>query len=302
MDQAPISLQPFDVESCTATLERACQVVNYRSDDAELIRLGENAIFHLKHEGIVARIARGMDVLDDARKELRVARWLLAEGMATAPPTDVEQPLVVDQMPVTFWQFIEHTGEEATIAELGSMLRTLHRLDPPAALCLPAHDMFGRVDARIDRAADIPMADRWFLRARLRELRAAYSELDFPLRMGAVHGDAHTGNLLKLHDGSTSVIDLERFAYGHPETDLVVTGVELSMGWVSEEQYGEFVDAYGFDVTSWDGFDVLQAITELKMTTWLMQNIGHSAAIDTEICTRLSDLRDQSKPRHWNVF
>lgn len=294
--------RPFDVASCTKTLVRACQAAGYYAGDATLIRLGENAIFHLVREGLVARIARGLDVFGDSEKEIRVARWLIKEGVHAAAPSDIDQPLIVDDRPVTFWHFVDHLGTEATPSELGSVLRTLHRLHPPTPLRLPRHDMFGRVDARIRRAVALPENDREFLRSRLTELRELYTTLVFPLRPCAVHGDAHTGNLLRLSDGTTSLIDLERFAYGQPETDLVVTAVERRVGWSTERDYESFVDAYGFDVASWDGFPVLQAISELKMTTWLMQNLGHGTTIDDEIRLRLDDLRSPDKPRHWSPF
>jgi hypothetical protein len=41
-------------------------------------------------------------------------------------------------------------------------------------------------------------------------------------------------------------------------------------GWWTETEYGQFAEAYGYDVTTWaDGFPVLRAIHEIKMTTWL---------------------------------
>ena len=301
-DRESANPQPFDVVTSSAILAKACRLANYHADDAELIRLGENAIFHLKREGLVARIARGLDVLADAKKEIRVANWLVSESIGTAAPADIEQPLIVNQHPVTFWRYVENLGTEATTSELGTVLRRLHALEPPKSLELPQNDIFGRVSERIDRACDIPQADRDFLRGNLEDLRSRYGRLTFPLRQSAVHGDAHTGNLLRLPDGATALIDLERFAYGQPETDLIVTAIDRNMGWCTEREYQEFVEAYGFDVTGWDGYPVVRAISELKMTTWLMQNVGHSVAIDEEIRMRLNDLRRPEAPRHWSPF
>lgn len=292
----------FDADSCRKSLTHARSSVDLYVEDAELIRLGENAIFHLRREGLVARIARGLEVLADARKELDVANWLLSVGLDTAKPAPFAQPIVVDERPITFWQFIESDGTEPTIQHLGTTLRALHRLDPPGSLELPAHDMFARVDSRIEHATRIPEADREFLRSRSYELRHHFSALSFPLPLSAIHGDAHVGNLLQRRGDGVALIDLERFAFGHPETDLSVTAIEHRIGWFTDSQYSEFVQAYGFDVTAWDGFTVLQAIGELKMTTWLMQNVGHSPAIDDEIQQRLNDLRNPDKPRAWRPF
>jgi hypothetical protein len=104
------------------------------------------------------------------------------------------------------------------------------------------------------------------------------------------------------------LIDLERFAFGHPETDLPVTATEYLIGWHADEQYANFFDAYGFDVCggydliAWPGFPVVRAINEPKMTTWLMQNIGESDRITAEFRTRLESLRDPDAPCRWKPF
>ncbi|MEU6057407.1 hypothetical protein [Streptomyces sp. NPDC047097] len=71
------------------------------------------------------------------------------------------------------------------------------------------------------------------------------------------------------------------------------------LGRQSPEQYDDFVTTYGRDLGSWHGFTVLRGIQELRMTTWLMQNIGESQAAADEYAHRLATLRDDSAPRHW---
>jgi aminoglycoside phosphotransferase (APT) family kinase protein len=202
---------------------------------------------------------------------------------------------------VTFWKLIDDTGRKATVAELGAILHHLHALPVPASLRLPDLDMFGRVAERIG-SADIAETDRGFLGDRLASLRAQYSDLTYRLPPSAVHGDAHQSNLIKRPDGTAVLIDLERFAFGHPETDLSVTATEYLIGWHTDEQYATFVRVYGYDVMDWPGFPVIRAVNELKMTTWLMQNIGESDRIADEFRTRLASLRDDSAPRDWQPF
>lgn len=299
LDHESLSPPPFTVASCQATLVRACDTLGLHHDDARLIRLGENAIFHLDREGLIARIARNRGKLSDASKELRVARWLIASDFDTAEPYDLDEPLMIDERPVTFWRYIEHDDTKATADQLGAVLRALHDLNPPDSLDLPRYKMFGRVDMRIDSFHQFPEADRAFLRERVQELREAYSQISFPLNECAIHGDAHVANLLRRVGGGVTLIDLESFAYGHPEADLAVTAGEKLMGWHTDEDYSGFVRAYGFDLFDWDGFSTIQAIGELKATTWLMQNLGHSASIDAEIYRRLDDLRHPERPRGW---
>jgi aminoglycoside phosphotransferase (APT) family kinase protein len=162
--------------------------------------------------------------------------------------------------------------------------------------------MFGRVDVRIERATDVPEADRRFLRERVKELRHEFAELHFPLEPCAVHGDAHTANLIRTPEGQSVLIDFERFAFGQPEVDLAVTAVEHRIGWYTDSEYRGFVDAYGFDVAEWNGFPTLQAVSELKMTTWIMQNVSHSPDIASEVRVRLEALRNPAASRLWKPF
>lgn len=65
------------------------------------------------------------------------------------------------------------------------------------------------------------------------------------------------------------LLDLERFSIGAREWDLVVAAVYRRVGWYTEAEYGEFIDAYGWDVRDWSGFEMLAAARELRMTAWL---------------------------------
>src|SRR5436305_1073161 len=100
LDHESLTPPPFTVASSRTTLVRACDALGLRHEDARLIRLGENAIFHLGGEGLIARIARNRGKLSDASKELRVARWLIANDFDTAEPYDLDEPLMVDERPV----------------------------------------------------------------------------------------------------------------------------------------------------------------------------------------------------------
>jgi len=117
-----------------------------------------------------------------------------------------------------------------------------------------------------------------------------------------VHGDAHVQNLIVRPDGVPVLIDLEGFALGAPESDLCVTATEHEIGWHTDAQYEEFCDAYGRDVKDWVGFPVLKQINQLKMTTWLMQNIADGPDVAGEFRVRLRTIRDGAAPRPWKPF
>jgi aminoglycoside phosphotransferase (APT) family kinase protein len=245
-------------------LEEACSDAGILGDEAELIRIGENALFRLPHDRIVVRIARSIDVLKDAQKEVAVASWLREAGLPAVEPTAHHQPIVVQGRPVTFWKLIDDSGAKATLVDLARVLRILHGLPVPPGLHLPDLDIFGRVSARIARADPKLAAERHFLSERLHELRQHYASLDFPLPRSAEHGDAHQSNLIVRSNGEVVLIDLERFAFGPPESDLALTATEYLVGWHTDEAYASFCEVYGCDIMSWEGFPVIRAINELK--------------------------------------
>jgi aminoglycoside phosphotransferase len=293
--------QPFTLQDARSALASACKISGLAAEGAELIRLGENVLFRLATEPVVVRIGRGVQVLADAEKEVAVASWLRDAGLPAAEHTGHRQPVVAETRPVTFWKLIDDSGVRPTVSDLAGILRRLHSLPVCPDLDLPEFDIFGRVDERIAKA-ELPDDDLRFLSLRLSMLRRQYASVRFGLSPSAVHGDAHQANLIRRTDGEVLLIDFERFAFGPPETDLAVTATEYLIGWHTDADYASFCDAYGFDVTAWDGFPVIRAINELKMTTWLMQNAGESEEIATEFHNRLNSLHDDDAPRNWHPF
>jgi Ser/Thr protein kinase RdoA (MazF antagonist) len=296
------SAPQFSSEVAARLLDRACQAVGMSASGARPLRLGENALFHLPDESVVVRIARTLDYWDDAVNEVNVARWLAEQSLPAAEVVDIRQPIVVDKHPVTFWRFIQgRDGNRGDIATLGAVLRRLHALPRPNNFALPNENILGRVQARV-ATSQVPQADKEFLLHRLADLRSEINTLRFPLRASPTHGDAHSENIM-IRDGQPVLIDFERFAWGQPEWDLAMTATEYrTAGWWTDDEYRLFADAYGYDVTSWtDGFDVLRRVHELKMTTWLMQNINESSEVADEYQVRMRTIR-AGVPAVWRPF
>jgi len=292
----------FDTESTWEILRTACAEVGLRCVDAELLRLGENALFRLTRLGIVARIARTMNFWEDVKKEVSVARWLSSRGFPAAQALDGRQPIVANGHPVTFWYYIEgRPGAKSDIQKLGQVLRRLHAIPAPAEFTLPSEEILGRVKRRID-AAPVSDADKNFLFCRCEELDRELRTLKFPLSPGPTHGDAHIKNLM-IRRGKPVLIDFERFFWGQPEWDLALTATECkTAGWWTDREYENFANAYGYDVTSWAGFSVLRSTHELKMTTWIMQNVKESSEIADEYTIRMRTIRGGKRVRSWQPF
>ncbi|MFJ4513925.1 phosphotransferase enzyme family protein [Streptomyces sp. NPDC088816] len=297
------SEEGFTSAGAARVMSAACRAAGLDGRGAELIRLGENALFRLASVPVVVRVARGREWLTTARKEVAVSRWLAEEGFSAARIVeDLEQPFVVDGHPVTFWHLIVEGDRKATYGELGAILRDLHALRVPDGLELPSFDPFDKQQRRLDLAV-IPEDDKVFLRKRWRELRDKYAELCFETPQGPVHGDAHVQNLMVDDQGKVILIDFEAFCFDHPEWDLMVTAVEHhSLGWQTDEQYADFVTAYGRDLYDWPGYETLRGLQEFGMTTWLMQNVQEDERTAAEYRRRIAGLRNDDVPRDWRPW
>jgi hypothetical protein len=294
----------FSEGTARRALEVACAAVGLDAQGAELMRLGENAIYRLRPLPLVARIARTVDYLPDVETEVAAARWLESAGFPSvrlAGPGD--QPVVADGRVVTFWELVSERTEYATVAELGVLLRWLHGLESPSSLVLPELRPFSRVESRIS-GADLAGPDREFLRGRLADLEQRYAGLEFALPVGPIHGDASIGNIIRREaDGVAILIDLDGFASGPREWDLVQTAMFYErFGWHTAQEYREFVEAYGFDVMAWAGYPVLRDARELTMVAWLAQNTRESPEIAAEVSKRIADLRGGDGRRDWAPF
>src|SRR6266567_2774793 len=100
LNPVPDAAAEFSSSAVLPTLRAACERAGIDCDGAELLRLGENAIFQLASAPIVVRIARSADRLPRVQKELCVARWLAAADVpAVRVYEQIDQPLLVHSHP-----------------------------------------------------------------------------------------------------------------------------------------------------------------------------------------------------------
>ncbi|MFF8866615.1 phosphotransferase enzyme family protein [Streptomyces sp. NPDC015139] len=292
----------FDAEAAEAILRRACAVANLDPGGVEVLRIGDHAVFRVDGGRIISRVGRGADRLASVRREVAVARWLADQGYPTARlVTDAEQPIVIEGHPVTFWEGLGDGDAYANTAEMGVLLRRLHELEPPP-FSLPQLQPFDRVASRLECAA-IPESSRAFLRSMARDLEVEYGRLEFSLPSGHLHGDFNVGNVLRDATGHPRVIDLDGFAAGPREWDLMQTAMYYdSFGWHTEAEYADFVTGYGFDVREWAGYAVLRSVRELLMVTWLSQNARSNPRAADEVEKRVAALRSGGSRRDWAPF
>jgi aminoglycoside phosphotransferase len=279
-------------------LAEACATVGLSSHRAELVRLGENAIFRLQG-GVIARVSRPRQQ-EAARREIAVSRWLNVSGVAAvAELAGIEQPVEVGEQSVTFWEELpEH--RQASPVQVAGILRHLHALPVPAEPSLGELDPFVRLSERIDGAVTVPAPDRAWLHERIAELRDQWERLVPNLPTYVIHGDAWAGNVVTTVDGRVVLLDLERCSVGPREWDLVSTAVRhITSGLMDRVEYQSFCDAYGCDVTAWDGFAVLRDIRELRVTCYVTQLAAASPDFQPEARLRIDCLRGRNGSRPW---
>jgi len=301
LNPVPDAAAKFSSSAVLSTLRAACEQAGLDSDGAELLRLGENAIFQLASAPIVVRIARSADRLRRVQKELCVAQWLAAADVpAVRVCEQIDQPLLVDDHPVSFWQTVTGGDPMPTHADLARLLAAFHGLS--GCPCdMPGFEPLQITESRLAAPDGVTPEDRDFLRSRCADLNEQLPNLEFALPQGPIHGDAHTRNLLTDH-GQVVLLDFESAAAGPREWDLLPTAIACERYGLPEERYQEFAAAYGFDIRTWTGYPVLREIRQLTMTTWIMQNVRESPAAAAEFALRVASLRERDFERAWNFF
>ena len=286
----------LDEERARVAAVQAADEVALELGSLRLLRLGSNAVF--VGSDVLVRVAPAASSRVTVEGSVGVARWLAAADVPAVRLVDVKQPVVARGLLVTFWQYLGADDRFGSTVDLARLLRRLHGLDAPAELGLPALDPFHRADARLAGAV-LPAADRDFLRLRLQELRQAYGELQFELVPGVIHGDASVGNVLLDEASEPRLIDLDGFAVGAREWDLILTAIYYERyGWHTAIEYQAFCETYGVDVMAWDGYEVLADVRELLMVTWLAWKAGEPK-LAGEVAKRVAAARTGVSRRDW---
>ncbi|GGZ95035.1 aminoglycoside phosphotransferase [Streptomyces subrutilus] len=279
-----------------AVLAEACHTAGIDPTGAEPIRIAENETWRLP-TGVIARIARPGQ-LDAATRELRVARWLLDHNIPTVRPLCLPQPAQAAGRPVTFWEELP-PHEHGSTTEVARTLKALHALPLPA-FDVGRLDPFVRIPQRLAAATTLDERDRHWLLALQADLSQRWTRgLPAGLPPAVVHGDAWPGNIVRTAQG-TVLMDLERCAVGPREWDLTSTAVRArTTGAVSPADYEQFCEAYGHDVTQWDGYEVLAGARELRMVTYAAQHAATHPAWQQQAQYRVDCLRGRHGPRPW---
>jgi Ser/Thr protein kinase RdoA (MazF antagonist) len=286
-----------------ALLQQACAATGLSADGARLLRLGSNAVYRLATP-VVARIARPDADPETARRAVSVARWLQSADYPAVRAVNVAQPVIIDGHAVTFWEAISHEGDEyATIAQVAEVIAQLHKLSAPESLHLPRLEPFENAGHRIADSEWLSPDDREYMTSELARLQGEYARLDFALPPGVIHGDANIGNVLRDERGNPVVIDLDGFAMGPREWDLIQTALYYDRyGWHTREEYETFVRMYGYDIMQWPGYPMLADVREFILVAWIVQKASESEKTAFEARKRVDALRSGMSRKDWLPF
>ncbi|KWV31202.1 aminoglycoside phosphotransferase family protein [Micromonospora rifamycinica] len=291
----------FSEQAMTEAMREVAASLGVSSEDAQLLRLTNNAVFALPRSGIVIRIARTHGLRDRVAKVVRLAHWFAdidAPTIRLAP--GVEQPVEVGTLAASVWQYIPTGSPTPTVEELGLALRKFHSLGlPPSPL--PAWDPVADARRRLADADGLGETDRNFLMRWCDRLEPQLVALNQHTEQRLIHGDAHVSNLLKDPSGRTVMCDFDATCVGPWQVDLTAVAV-------GERRFGRtgahegLASAYGHDVTSDPGWPLLREARELKMIVAAVPHLAASKQVTTEFDRRLRSVRDDDHGTRWTPF
>ncbi|MEU6419956.1 phosphotransferase enzyme family protein [Streptomyces spiralis] len=266
--------------------------------EARLLALGENAVFAAGD--LVVKVGRDAELLDRARRELRIAVWLAEAGVPAVRAAEPEA-LLVDGHPVTVWHRLPDPVRPAEPRDLAELLRTVHALPSPD-FGLPPRELLGGVERWLRLAGDaIDPADAAYLRRRRDGFASAAAALTPHLPPGAIHGDALPRNVHIGPDGPV-LVDLETFSADLREHDLVVMALSRDRYGLPAEAYDSFTAVYGWDVREWEGCSVLRGARETASCAWVAQHAPGNPKALAEFERRVASLRDGDETVRWYPF
>ncbi|MCL7375761.1 phosphotransferase enzyme family protein [Streptomyces sp. 35G-GA-8] len=273
--------------------------------DAELLALGENAVFGTAE--LVVKVGRDAtdhtELLERARREVALASWLAESGIPAVRAAEPEARSV-EGHPVTLWHRLPAAVRPAGPGDLAFLLRLVHALPAPdpSLLTLPRRELLGGVERWLRTAGDaIDPADADYLRGRRDGFAEAAATLVPRLPMGPIHGDALPRNVHVGPDGPV-LVDLETFSSDLREHDLVVMALSRDRYGLPAEAYDTFTAGYGWDVREWPGCPVLRGARETASCAWVAQHAPANPKALDEFRRRVASLRDDDPEVRWYPF
>lgn len=303
----PVKRPPDDPDLRRA-LETACARRHLDAAGARLIHRYSSAVYLLPGESAVAKITVGQPV-DRVRTTQQAVEWLAANhGVAATRALSGAEPVDVGGLMVAFWAYYPQPADATPTSEhLARTLLALHQAGTPPVPLKPWTPLASLSAALADpaTAGTMPASDRAWLVAHVHEVKARVLALDWALDPGVIHGDAWAGNLLwDCASGPDGVVlaDWDNVCVGPREVDLVPT-------WHAAMRYGRgtawtraFAAIYGYDLSTWAGFDTLLDLRDLVQLTGPLRRAATEPLLTAALRQRFDAIRSGDRIGSWRAF
>lgn len=282
-------------------LAALCDAGGLDGRDARLLKVTNNAVFHLPHADVAIRITTTTALHHRVPKVVAVARWLADLTYPAVRLRDsVCQPLAAGDFLATVWDYVLPSDPQPDGRDLGQLLLQLHAIQAPPPP-LPPLSILDDVRRRLGDADGLDDDDRDYLAQRGDALTDALASVDYALSPGAIHGDAHTGNLIRNPASTVLLLDLDSFSHGPREWDLVPAALG-AVRFHNTQSYRQLVEVYGFDVTAWSGWPILRAVRELQLLASAVPRIASSSRVAAQFAHRLRTVRHADPDAAWQPY
>ncbi|WP_197289639.1 phosphotransferase family protein [Saccharothrix sp. NRRL B-16348] len=272
-------------------------------DGARLLHHRSNAVYLLPHDQVVVRLAPATTLRwERAVTAIEVTRWLATQPAPIAlAPTPGEQPVITADAVATFWP-LRPTTPTPSPTDLATPLRHLHTLPPPP-LTLPHYKPLHRLQEALTldaqrRAPVLTKDDHAWLTDQTQAVRDAFATTEFPLGLGLVHADVHSENLVRDPTGWL-LIDWDQACFGPRELDLIASLPDHFH--TPEADRTAFRNAYGYNLTEWNGWRLLRDLAELHSLASYIRLSPNKPAAATELDIRLRSLRSGNRDVQWRA-
>jgi Ser/Thr protein kinase RdoA (MazF antagonist) len=153
--------------------------------------------------------------------------------------------------------------------EVGSVLRAFHEEHATAQVAqwAPLSRLESQVSALPAEQAEVLRSARDLLLVELSRTRSQ-------LGPGVIHGDVSPSNVLQDSRAAT-LIDLDWVARGPREYDLTSASRRFRAGELDRRTYRDFCAAYGHDVLTWDGLELVDRIADLAGVVFRVWDCRH---------------------------
>lgn len=271
----------------------------------ELVRLGSNAIYKLKDYNYVVRISKPDLNIDILELRHQFIEELGQTGFPLIRMVKDYPRLVLSGCHVVAWHYEYDMRKNVDWIEFGELIKRFQSesndLLKKSDLNLPKHNPFQKVRERLSYIKErdlLEEADLKYFFSQCERLEKLYADYVPVLGMSAIHGDAHTGNVITTDKGLV-LCDFDEIAIGPKEYDLVPAASIITRFNIDMKNFEKLSEVYGYNLLEDPQADVLVQIRELTMTTWLCQNKGISKLIDREIAYRLETIRKGDRYALW---